>query len=334
MIQLSYHAGQKGGKSSLKIINLMENTEGAEGLVAQHGLSFYIETEKHKLLMDLGPSEKTLENARKLGIDLTKVDTVILSHGHFDHGGGILPFAAINPGAKIYLQRKALKEYYAVRDWKPDPDYIGLDPEIAGLKQLVILDGEYRIDEELSLFSGIKGRKNWPVSNYNLRKKVKDGYVQDRFAHEQCLVVTEGGRKVLLSGCAHNGILNILDRYRELYGGAPDIVVSGFHMMKKTAYTDEERSLIRDTARRLRKYPTVFWTCHCTGLPAFDLMKRIMKEQLQYVHCGETVRTDLTVGKIEEERKRRKSYMKYHKFFAWATVVCFLITMATGYERK
>nr|MCR5032788.1 MBL fold metallo-hydrolase [Lachnospiraceae bacterium] len=89
----------------MKIVNLIENTEGTSGCAYAHGLSFYVETKKHKLLLDLGPSEETLRNARHLGIDLTRVDTVILSHGHYDHSGGILPFTQINPHATIYMQR-------------------------------------------------------------------------------------------------------------------------------------------------------------------------------------------------------------------------------------
>ena len=67
----------------MRIINLIENTEGRSGCAYAHGLSFYVETEKHRLLMDLGPSGETLQNAQALGIDLAKVDTVILSHGHY-----------------------------------------------------------------------------------------------------------------------------------------------------------------------------------------------------------------------------------------------------------
>ena len=318
----------------MKILNLIENTVGAAGCAAEHGLCFYIETEKHRLLMDLGPSASVIGNAEKLGVDLKLVDTVILSHGHYDHGGGILPFAELNPDAKIYVREGAFGEYYSIRDQKPEPDYIGLEPAIRELPQVVTVSGECRIDEELYLFGGIRGKKNWPVSNYNLRKKEDGELKQDDFSHEQCLVITEGERRILLSGCAHNGILNILDRFEELSGGAADIVISGFHMMKKTGYTDEERQVIRDTARKLVKYPTVFYTCHCTGTKAFDMMKKIMGERLQYVHCGEFVSADLTAAMLDERARRKKDYMKWHKFFAWATVFCFIITMITGYKKR
>ena len=316
----------------MKILNLIENTEGAAGCAAEHGLSFYIETEDHRLLMDLGPSASVIGNAEKLGVDLKAVDTVILSHGHYDHSGGILPFTKLNPEAKIYLQGSAFGEYYSIRD--NGPEYIGLDPAIRELPQVMTVNGEYRIDKELFLFSGIRGKKNWPVSNYNLRKKENGEFLQDDFIHEQCLVITEGERRILLSGCAHNGILNILDRFEEVCGGAPDIVISGFHMMKKSGYTDEERQVIRDTARKLKKYPTVFYTCHCTGIKAFDMMKKIMGEKLQYVHCGEYVPADITAEILEERVRRKKNYMKCHKFFAWATVFCFIATMITGYKKR
>ena len=276
----------------MKILNLIENTEGVPGCPFEHGLCFYVETEKHRLLMDLGPSASVLENAVRLGVDLKTVDTVILSHGHDDHGGGILPFAKLNPNAKIYLQESAFGEYYAVRDYKPDPDYIGLAPEIRALPQVVPVRGNLKIDEELFLFGGLKGKRDLPVSNGNLRKKEGDRLIPDDFVHEQCLVITERNRHVLFSGCAHNGILNILDRYEELFGGAPDVVISGFHMMKKSAYTKKEQNVICSTAEKLKEYPTMFYTCHCTGLPAYDMMKEIMGGKIAYVHCGESVKSE------------------------------------------
>lgn len=110
--------------------------------------------------------------------------------------------------------------------------------------------------------------------------------MQDEFAHEQCLVIEQEGKRILLSGCAHNGILNILDRYREIYGNEPDVVNSGFHMMQKE-YTESDWETIWATARELCKYQTVFYTGHCTGTEAYDVMKEIMGEQLHPIHSGE-----------------------------------------------
>ena len=102
-------------------------------------------------------------------------------------------------------------------------------------------------------------------------------------------MIQENGKSVLFSGCAHSGILNILDRFRQLYGGVPDVVFSGFHMKKREDYTAKEADTIRDVAHELQTLPTLFYTCHCTGLPAYQMMKEIMGEQLQYIHCGEEI---------------------------------------------
>ena len=100
----------------MKIVNLIEDTKGVNGCHHEHGLSFYIETENHKLLLDTGATDAFLDNAIVLGIDLKKVDTVIISHGHYDHTGGLLAFTAINPSAKIYIQKAACGEFYNYRN--------------------------------------------------------------------------------------------------------------------------------------------------------------------------------------------------------------------------
>ena len=271
----------------MRIVNLIEDTVGAEGLHHEHGLSFYIETEKHKILLDTGLTGAFIENAKKLGIDLTKIDMVVLSHGHYDHAGGILPFVKINPNAKIYMQKTAGGDYYNLRD--DSEKYIGIDKEILNLPQVHFLSGDYRIDEEIYVFTDILGRKYWPKSNMLLKEKVDERFIQDSFAHEQCLVISENHEYVLLSGCAHNGILNILEAYQERFEGMPDKVISGFHMAKNEDYTQEEIEIIEDTARELKKLHTKFYTGHCTGEAAFALMKKIMKKQLTFVHSGDEI---------------------------------------------
>ena len=289
----------------MKIITLVENTTQNPALIAEHGLSIYIETAKHKLLVDTGSSDALLQNAHALRIDLTQVDTVILSHGHYDHSGGILPFVDINPHAKIYMQRKALDDYYH------GERYIGIDKKIAQLPQVQLLDGDFKIDDELSLFTNITGRRFWPQSNIGLTKRIynvsseyeashtndiqipEPKYIeqQDQFDHEQCLVITQGDERILLSGCAHNGILNLLDHYRALYTKFPDMVISGFHMMKKTGeYTAEEVSIITQTAEELSKLDIKFYTGHCTGQPAYDMMKPIMGDKLQQISTGAIIK--------------------------------------------
>lgn len=272
----------------MQIVNLIENTEGHPGCHCEHGLSFYIETEKHKILADAGATGAFLENAQKLGIDLGQTDTVIVSHGHYDHTGGLLLFAEKYPEAVIYLQRLAGEAYYHING--AGERYIGMASGIKKLPQAVWLEGDRRIDRELFLFGQVRGRRLWPRGNRELKRKENGTFIQDEFLHEQYLVVEERGKRVLISGCAHNGILNILDRYREIFGGDPEAVVSGFHMNRKNGYGDADLELIRQTAAELCKMNTRFYTGHCTGELPYRMMKEIMGAKLEYVHSGEKVR--------------------------------------------
>ncbi len=268
----------------MKMVTLVEDTCGNKTCGFEHGLCIYMETKKHKLLLDSGATGMVLDNADALGIDLAKVDTLVLSHGHYDHAGGIVALAEKNPHMTVYLQRKALGDYYH------GDRYIGVDKHIGSLPQVRLLDGNWEIDDELAVFTGITGRRNWPQSNLSLKEYVDENMVQDEFVHEQCLVVTQDGVHILLSGCAHNGILNILDRYREIYKSLPQMVISGFHMAKKAEYTEKDIAVIEDTARELAKMDCIFFTGHCTGKVAFDIMKPIMGEKLKALHSGNEIK--------------------------------------------
>ena len=268
----------------MKIINLVENNSGDNGCLFEHGLSFYLETDKHKILMDTGASDAIIANAKILNIELNRVDTVVLSHGHYDHSGGILPFVSLNDRAKIYLQEKAGEDYYSITNGISK--YIGIDKRILKLPQLVKVKDLLIIDDELVIFSKIANKKYWPNANRRLKKIENGQLVQDNFEHEQCLVVKENNKSYLFSGCGHNGIINILTRYQNLFNQLPDVVISGFHMVKKDGYLDEDIQMIQDIAYKLAILPTVFYTGHCTGRFAFDIMKSIMKDQLHQLYSG------------------------------------------------
>lgn len=276
----------------MKIINLIENTKGNEECVYEHGLSFYIETQGHKIISDMGATDKFIYNAEKLGVDLKNVDLCVLSHGHYDHSGGILDFYEVNNRARILINNLAGKDYcHVYYDENGDylsERYIGIDKKILDLPNIELIDSDLKLDDEISVFSGVKGRKLWPKGNLSLKVKKDNKFYQDEFEHEQYLVIREGNIKVLVSGCAHNGILNILDRYKEIYNEYPNYVISGFHMMNKEGYSKEDIENIKETALELKKLDVKFFTGHCTGELPYEIMRDIMGEQICYVHSGDS----------------------------------------------
>ncbi len=268
----------------MKLTCLLENTASNSCLAAEHGLSVLVETKRHVVLFDSGASRAFAENAKIMGIDLTRVDTAVLSHGHSDHGGGLPYFLKENAQAKIYLRGSAFGEFISCRDGQSRE--ISLPRELFGEERLIIQDTDLRLDEELFLFGDVKNTEFSSFANRTLYVKEGTALRRDEFSHEQNLVVFDEGRTALLCGCSHSGIVNIIEAMRLRLGKYPNAAIGGFHLMQEE-YSEEELDLIRRMAARLKTYPTVFYTCHCTGQKAFLQMREIMGEQLQYFSGGD-----------------------------------------------
>ena len=191
----------------MRIISLVENTTKSE-LKTKHGLSLYIETKSHKILFDLGSDSTLFENAMKRNIDISKVDTVIISHGHFDHGGALQKFLDINSVANIYVQKEAFEPHYSKTLFLKIP--VGIDSQLKSNRQIKLLNGNYKIDEELSLFTVSKTNKFYsPANNALYDKKGKD-----TFGHEQNLIISEN-KVVVIMGCGHAGVVNIMEEAKK-----------------------------------------------------------------------------------------------------------------------
>ena len=188
----------------MKIWTLIENTSCDEGFACEHGLSLYVETKHHKILFDAGQSPAFAENARKLGIDLSEVDIAILSHGHYDHGGGMQRFLELNRKACLYVSRYAFEPHFNAVNRN-----IGLDDALRDCGRLVYVGEELSIDEELTLYACNERERTHDMLTCGLNT-LRDGvHIPEDFRHEQYLLIREGETRVLLSGCSHKGILNI-----------------------------------------------------------------------------------------------------------------------------
>ena len=267
---------------------LVENRSDDPKLGCQHGLSLYIETGTHKLLFDTGAGEMFAENAERMGIDLSKVDIAVISHGHSDHGGGLKKFIQVNGKAKIYVNRKAFQDHYASR-LGGEVAYIGLDKELLDEGRFVYVDASYRIDDGLWLFSDVKAGRLNPSGNDSLLMKRGEEMVRDDFSHEQNLVVKEEGRTVLLAGYAHKGIVNIIEKYKRETGGFPDVVIGGFHLTTNRTIARRIPIIVAEIARELLATGSKCFTCHCTGEEAYRQLKDMMGVRIDYLSTGNRI---------------------------------------------
>ena len=264
----------------MRITAIVENTTKQKDLATVHGLALYIETEKHKILFDVGPDDTLFHNAKALGIDLNEVDTVIISHGHDDHGGVLEKFLEKNKKAKVYIQEAAFRKHQ--KRWMIFRLHIGLDERLIHHRRIHLLHGDHHIDDALYLFTVKETHRLRSPANDTL---LEDGE-KDRFRHEQNLLISETDGTVLITGCGHTGIVNILDRAEEF---RPDVVVGGFHLSMPGSKKQVPDTLLAGIAKELAAYPdTAFYTGHCTGLYAYEQLAA-QTGNLHYLAAGESI---------------------------------------------
>lgn len=254
----------------MKITVLSENYVSKKGLKGEHGLSLFIETSQNKILFDMGQSGVFSENALSLGVDLSKADIAVLSHGHYDHGGGINAFFEQNSKALVYVNKNAFQDFYSKNG------YIGLEKELKNNKRIICVDGETELFPHIKLISADKIPMIYDNFSNGFEKETQGKRETDDFLHEQYLQIEEQGKKYLFSGCSHRGVLNIVDYFK------PDVFVGGFHLVG----LDESSSELEYVSEKLSNYNTSYYTCHCTGIEQYGVLKHSLKNKVKYVNCG------------------------------------------------
>ena len=245
----------------MRITVLIENS-APEGLVAEHGLSFYLEYRGGRYLLDAGESGAFLLNAQRLGVDLSRVEAAALSHGHYDHGDGFTAFFRVNRTAQI-CARPAV-----VEDDVLHGEHVGLNPGLfrRHARRFDLDDGPRALAEGLHL-------------------------IPDAVRHEQSLAAETAEGLVVLNSCCHAGVDHILADLRARFPGRPiRAVLGGFHLMGKggTATLGPAPEEVRALARRLRDELDVREICtgHCTVAPAYALLAEELGDRLRPLTAG------------------------------------------------
>ncbi|HZJ75447.1 MAG TPA: MBL fold metallo-hydrolase [Clostridia bacterium] len=270
------------------IKTLVENTAISNDFKYEHGLSLYIETKERKILFDVGTSGIFIENAKKLDVEIKDIHYLIISHGHYDHGGGLRLFLDKNTDAKVFLRQLAFEEQYAKRANKK-LEFVGLEKELKENKRLVFTSDNHIIYNGIEVFSAVEKVVPYPISNSGLYTRKNGEIVKDTFLHEQNLIIEEDGRTLLITGCAHNGIINILEHFKKLKGHMPDYVVGGFHLSSRSG-GDESPKTIDKISDYLIKTNAKYYTCHCTGLEQYKRLKANMGDSIDYIKTGSIIK--------------------------------------------
>ena len=278
----------------MRMTVLIENdppSDGAE-LEAEFGLSLLFDLGETRILFDTGDSGVFADNAARLGRDIANVELAVLSHQHFDHGGGLARFLELNDHAKVYLRRAEHADRFSRFPDRTHP--IGIDLGLLEQRpdRFVELGETTEIRPGVTLVMEAGSRHPRPPGNERLLVQRDDQLEADPFDHELTMVLHEDDGMVVVTGCSHSGVLNMIDAAMERF---PDqrlkAVVGGFHLIGLPAADSMalSRPEVEDIGREIRaRCDGPIFTGHCTGHKAFGVLEDVLGDQLRHLTIGAT----------------------------------------------
>jgi 7,8-dihydropterin-6-yl-methyl-4-(beta-D-ribofuranosyl)aminobenzene 5'-phosphate synthase len=277
---------------TIKITTLSENTAAFAGLLAEHGLSVFIETDEANVLLDTGLSISVCNNAEALGIRLRTVDKIVISHGHHDHTGGLRDvLRKMRKKTDIIGHPDIMASKYTQRKGFP-PGYIGIPFDLRELESLganfVLTPEPVQISEHITTSGEIPMKTAYEEIDPFLKAKEGDEIVPDKLLDDRALFIKTDKGLVIILGCAHRGIINTIYHAQEITGEKRvDMVIGGCHLMN----SNEER--VWQTIAALKELEVrKIGVSHCTGLPAAAMMAGAFGEDFFFNNAGTRIELD------------------------------------------
>jgi len=273
----------------LQITTLSENTAGLGSFLAEWGLSILVETDEVNILFDTGQSISASHNAELLGIDLSRIDKIVLSHGHFDHTGGLRQILRrIGKEIEIIAHPDMWAVKYKCREGQ-EAEYIGIPFHRQTLESLGarfnLTTEPVRITDNIMTTGEIPMVTDYEKIEPSLQVKEGNRFKPDKLRDDQALIInTETGLVVIL-GCAHRGIINTLYHAQQITGVKTIYtVLGGCHLLNAT----EERVWLTIAALKELEVQRL-GVCHCTGLPASAIMAQEFGDGFFFSNAGTSI---------------------------------------------
>lgn len=269
----------------VRITTIVEDTASGTGLIAEHGLSFWIEYASHRILFDTGQSNAIIQNAIALGIDLANADSIVISHGHYDHTGGLQAVLDIAAKAMIYLHPTSTKPKFSQK--------------ASGMKSIGISDASKKAIQNRSpiwtvtpaqICTGITVTGQVPRTNdfenideaFFLDEKCQkpDGLLDD-----QTLFIESSQGLIVVFGCAHSGVVNTLDYISRLTNqNKIYAIIGGMHLLNAS------QKRIENTIETFNKYEIQkIIPLHCTGRKAMEDFKSVFGDKCLFLSAGSEI---------------------------------------------
>lgn len=268
--------------ATVRITCLVDDAAGDNALPAEHGLCFLIEGSDRSILFDTGQTGLVVQNARQLGFDLARTDRIVLSHGHYDHVGGLEAVLQAAPNGVIFAHPAAFEPKYSGRTGQCRD--IGMP---AGSTEVIHRHG-WSIVRTLSPTEVTSGlHATGPIPRVTTFEDVGGSFYLDEactqpdsLVDDQALYFTAREGVVVLLGCAHAGVINTLSYIHQLtHRARVHAVIGGMHLLHASPHR------LAATTAALQQYGVrLLAPCHCTGRPATDVLQTRFRQQ--YRACG------------------------------------------------
>lgn len=249
--------------TDISITILSENRAGP-GLASEHGFSLWIEAGERRILFDTGQAEALFKNAASLYIDLSRADTMVISHGHYDHTGGLSRLLAIAPGADVYAHPGILARRYSIHDGKAKPVHVSA-MSMDAVKSLPAgrihwLGAPSLVTERIGITGPIPRLTDYEDTGGPFYLD-PEGLRPDPIEDDAALWIRTDQGLVVCSGCSHAGIINTLVYVGKLNQGARiRAIIGGFHLINAGS-----RRVERTAEALAALEPDLIVPCHCTG---------------------------------------------------------------------
>lgn len=264
----------------LEILLLSENTVEKRGLIAEHGLSFWLKYGEREYLFDTGQGEVLCHNAERLDIDLAQISAVILSHGHDDHTGGLEKLLEINHAIEVFAHKDLFLPKY--KRSEEELEFIGTDIKEDQINNFSDVDDKIILDEGVYLTGMVDADRETYINDKYIIKKDGQNMV-DSFDDDISLYIETDRGIVILLGCSHKGVVNIIEDIREKTGGKRiRAILGGMHLKHSSS---EE---IEDIVNYLKEINfDLLVPIHCTGVKAAMMMKDSFGARVKLASVGD-----------------------------------------------
>jgi len=272
----------------LRITTLSENTAGFPGMLAEWGLSILVETDDLKVLLDTGASISVPHNAPIFGLDLSAIDKIVLSHGHYDHTGGLKEvLKQVGKQVEVIAHPDIWAQKYA--RGQGFERYIGVPFPIEDLEDLggsfTMSRDPVWITDNIVTTGEIPMTEDFEALDPNLYVKENGNWRNDDLLDDRALIIKTDEGLVIILGCAHRGAINTVRHAQEITGvKSIHTVIGGTHLMNAS----EERVLRTGIALQELSVQRV-GVSHCTGLPSAMLLAQQLGEAFFFNNTGTSI---------------------------------------------